>query len=195
MNAPLPELAPAPAAHRPPLRIRAATAGDLPAIQAIYAHHVRHGRASFEEEPPTLEEMQRRHAEVLRQGLPYLVAERDGEVLGYAYASAYRTRSAYRFTIEDSVYIDHRHAGEGLGRALLCELLARCEAGPWRQMVAVVASTASGEGAGSIALHEKLGFRVIGRLEAVGFKHGQWIDTLLMQRPLGAGSSVALAGR
>ena len=193
MNAPLPVHAPASAAPSTAPSIRTAEAGDVPAILAIYAHHVQFGRASFEEQVPTLAEMERRFADVGRQGLPYLVAQRDGVVLGYAYASAYRTRSGYRFTIEDSIYIDHRRAGAGLGRALLQELLVRCERGPWRQMVAVVASTASGEGAGSIALHEKMGFRVIGRLEAVGFKHGQWIDTLLMQRPLGAGN-VGLPG-
>lgn len=174
--------------RRRPFRLRDATPEDVPAIQAIYAHHVLHGRASFEEVPPTVDDMRVRFAEVLRKGLPYLVAERDGEVLGYAYASSYRARSAYRFAIEDSIYIDHRRVGEGLGQALLSALIERCETGPWRQMVAVVACTASGEGAGSLAVHERLGFRTIGRLEAVGFKHGQWIDTVLMQRPLGVGS-------
>jgi len=172
---------------RKPFHLRDATPDDVPAIQAIYAHHVRHGRASFEETVPTVDDMRQRHADVLGKGLPYIVAERGGEILGYAYASAYRARSAYRFAIEDSIYIDHRHTGEGLGRALLAELIARCETGPWRQMVAVVAITASGEGAGSVAVHERLGFRTVGRLESVGLKHGQWIDTVLMQRPLGAG--------
>lgn len=170
-----------------PFLLRDATSDDLPAIHAIYAHHVRHGRASFEEAVPTLDDMRLRYSEVLKKALPYIVAERDGAVLGYAYASAYRARSAYRFAIEDSIYIDHRHTGEGLGRALLAELIARCETGPWRQMVAVVALTASGEGAGSVAVHERLGFRTVGRLESVGLKHGQWIDTVLMQRPLGDG--------
>ncbi|WP_349604430.1 N-acetyltransferase family protein [Cupriavidus sp. DF5525] len=169
--------------------LRDATPADVPAIHAIYAHHVLHGRASFEEVPPTLDDMQRRFAEVQCKGLPYLVAEREGEVLGYAYASSYRTRSAYRFAIEDSIYIDHRRVGEGLGQALLAELIARCETGPWRQMVAVIACTAGGEGAGSLAVHERLGFRTVGRLEAAGFKHGQWIDTVLMQRVLGAGAN------
>jgi L-amino acid N-acyltransferase YncA len=179
---------PAPAATRKPFQIRDARPGDVPAIQAIYAHHVLHGRASFEEVPPSVDDMHVRFAEVLRKGLPYIVAERDGDVLGYAYASSYRARSAYRFAIEDSIYIHHRRVGEGLGQALLGELIARCETGPWRQMVAVVACTASGEGAGSLAVHERLGFRTIGRLEAVGFKHGQWMDTVLMQRPLGVGA-------
>jgi phosphinothricin acetyltransferase len=174
--------------QREPFTLRDAGPADVPAIQAIYAHHVLHGRASFEETPPGVDDMQLRMAEVLRKGLPYLVAERDGEVLGYAYASSYRARSAYRYAIEDSIYIDHRCVGEGLGRTLLEALIARCETGPWRQMVAVVACTASGEGAGSLAVHERLGFRTVGRLEAVGFKHGQWIDTVLMQRPLGAGN-------
>lgn len=177
-----------PAAVRKPFLMRNATPADVPAIHAIYTHHVLHGRASFEEVPPTLDDMQLRFAEVQRKGLPYLVAERDGEVLGYAYASAYRARSAYRFAIEDSIYIDHRRVGEGLGQALLAELIARCETGPWRQMVAVIACTAGGEGAGSLAVHERLGFRTVGRLEAVGFKHGQWIDTVLMQRVLGVGA-------
>ncbi|CAG9174201.1 L-methionine sulfoximine/L-methionine sulfone acetyltransferase [Cupriavidus laharis] len=174
--------------QRRPFTIRKAGPADVPAIQAIYAHHVLHGRASFEETPPNVDDMQLRMAEVLRKGLPYLVAERGGEVLGYAYASSYRARSAYRFAIEDSIYIDHRYVGEGLGQALLEALIARCETGPWRQMVAVIACTASGEGAGSLAVHERLGFRTVGRLEAVGLKHGQWIDTVLMQRPLGAGN-------
>jgi L-amino acid N-acyltransferase YncA len=177
------------APSRKPFHLRDATADDVAAIQAIYAHHVRHGRASFEETEPTVDDMRLRFAEVQRKGLPYIVAERDGELLGYAYASSYRARSAYRFAIEDSIYIDHRHMGEGLGRALLAELIARCETGPWRQMVAVVALTSSGEGAGSVAVHERLGFRTVGRLESVGLKHGQWIDTLLMQRPLGVGNS------
>ncbi|EKZ98601.1 phosphinothricin N-acetyltransferase [Cupriavidus sp. HMR-1] len=176
-----------PTTARKPYRLREATTDDVPAIHAIYAHHVQHGRASFEEVAPTVDEMRHRFGEVLKKGLPYIVAERDGEILGYAYASSYRARSAYRFAIEDSIYIDHRHTGEGLGRALLAELITRCETGPWRQMVAVVALTASGEGAGSVAVHERLGFRTVGRLEAVGLKHGQWIDTLLMQRPLGVG--------
>ena len=177
------------AGTRKPFTLRDATPADVPAIHAIYAHHVLHGRASFEETPPSLDEMQLRFAEVHRKGLPYLVAVRDGEVLGYAYASSYRARSAYRFAIEDSIYIDHRRVGEGLGQALLAELVARCETGPWRQMVAVIACTAGGEGTGSLAVHERLGFRTVGRLEAVGFKHGQWIDTVLMQRVLGVGAT------
>ncbi|AZG13075.1 GNAT family N-acetyltransferase [Cupriavidus pauculus] len=177
------------ATPRPPFRLRDATPDDVPAIHAIYAHHVRHGRASFEEVEPSVDDMRLRFAEVRRKGLPYIVAERDGAVLGYAYASSYRARSAYRFAIEDSIYIDHRHTGEGLGRALLAELIARCETGPWRQMVAVVALTSAGEGASSVAVHERLGFRTVGRLESVGLKHGQWIDTVLMQRPLGAGDA------
>jgi len=168
--------------------LRDAQPGDLPAIQAIYAHHVVHGRASFEETPPSPDEMHLRFAEVRRKGMPYLVAVRGGEVVGYAYASSYRARTAYRYAVEDSIYLDHRHVGGGLGQALLAALIERCERGPWRQMVAVVACTAEGEGAGSLALHERKGFRTVGRLEAVGFKHGQWIDTVLMQRPLNAGA-------
>lgn len=176
---------------RPTPTVRDSTDHDVPAIHAIYAHHVRHGRASFEETPPTLAEMRERRAAVLAKGLPYLVAELEVDgatvVAGYAYAGAYRTRSAYRFTVEDSIYLDDRFRGRGIGGVLLRELVARCERGPWRQMVAVIACPSGGEGDGSIALHARMGFRMIGRLEAVGFKHGQWIDTALMQRALGEG--------
>jgi L-amino acid N-acyltransferase YncA len=177
----------------PPVRVRDAVDADMAAIQAIYAHHVLHGRASFEEVPPSADEFRLRRAEVLRKGLPYLVAERevDGKarVLGYAYASSYRPRAAYRFAIEDSIYLDEAFRGEGIGGILLKALIARCEHGPWRQMLAVVACTKSGEGTGSLVLHERMGFRTVGRLESVGFKHGQWIDTVLMQRQLDAGDS------
>ncbi|WP_211251802.1 GNAT family N-acetyltransferase [Andreprevotia chitinilytica] len=170
------------------LVVRDAVAADLTAAHTIYQHYVLHGRASFEEIPPTLDEMRNRHAHVLRQRLPYLVAEYDGQIVGYAYASAYRTRSAYRFTVEDSVYVAEGQQGRGVGRALLAELIVRCEAGPWRQMIAVIASSASGEGAGSLVLHERMGFRNVGVLHDVGFKHGQWLDTVFLQRELGAGS-------
>lgn len=161
--------------------VRALADADLPAVQAIYAHHVLHGLASFEEEPPPVEEMRTRWRKVLDLGLPYLAAELDGAVVGYSYASAYRPRAAYRFTIENSVYVRESLAGRGIGKALLDELIARCGAGPWRQMVAVIGDCAN---EASIALHRRCRFRMIGILEAVGHKHGRWVDSVLMQRAL-----------
>ncbi|MDH1261429.1 GNAT family N-acetyltransferase [Pseudomonas sp. GD03944] len=168
----------------PALTLRAAVALDIPAVAAIYTDHVLHGTASFEIEPPSVEDMHRRHAAVLAAGLPYLVAERAGEVLGYAYATPYRPRPAYRHTIENSVYVRADLAGQGIGRALLGELIALVERGDWRQMVAVIGDS---ENRASIALHERLGFRRVGVFESVGFKHGRWLDTVLMQRSLGVG--------
>jgi len=161
--------------------LRDARDDDMGAVQAIYAHHVLHGTASFEEEPPPLAEMQRRRADVLARGLPYLVAEVDGRIAGYSYATPYRARSAYRFSIENSVYVEHGRARAGIGRALLSALIARCEQGPWRQMIAVIGDSAN---AGSIGLHAQLGFRNVGTLHDVGFKFGRWLDSVLMQRPL-----------
>jgi len=156
----------------------------LPAIQAIYAHHVLHGVASFEETPPSVGDLRDRLASVLRHGLPYMVAEVEGKIAGYCYATPYRPRAAYRNTIEDSIYMDNAFRGRGIGRALLEALIARCESGPWRQMVAVIADGGSG---GSLSLHRTLGFELVGTLKAVGFKHGRWLDTTLMQRTLGVG--------
>jgi L-amino acid N-acyltransferase YncA len=164
--------------------IRDATAADLGAITKIYAHHVRYGLASFEEVPPTIEEFRSRRVAVLDSGLPWLAAELRGEVVGYAYASAYRARPGYRYTIEDSVYVDQGLTGLRVGSALLTALIERCEAGPWRQMLAVIGDSAN---AGSIALHRRLGFTHVGTFASVGFKLGRWVDTVLMQRPLGAG--------
>lgn len=164
--------------------LRPAAAPDLPAIHAIYSHHVLHGLASFEEVPPSLEEMRRRHAEVAAQGLPYLVAEERGEVLGYGYCSLYRSRSAYRFTLEDSIYIRQGLQGKGTGRMLLSELIRVCEALNYRQMVAVIGDSAN---AASIGLHASLGFLRVGILRSTGFKFGRWVDSMLMQRPLGGG--------
>jgi phosphinothricin acetyltransferase len=166
------------------LAIRDAAEADMAAVQRIYAHHVRHGLASFEEEAPDVDEIVARRAAVLGRGLPYLVATIGGAVVGYSYAAPYRARSAYRFALENSVYVADGRAGRGIGRALLAALIARCEAGPWRQMVAVIGD--SGNRA-SIALHESLGFRRVGVLQGVGFKHGRWVDSVLMQRALGAG--------
>jgi L-amino acid N-acyltransferase YncA len=166
--------------------LRDASEADLPAIQAIYAHHVLHGVASFEETPPSVDDLRGRLASVLSHGLPYMVAEIDGTIAGYCYATPYRPRAAYRNTIEDSIYIDNAFRGHGLGRILLEALIARCETGPWRQMVAVIADGGSG---GSLSLHRSLGFELVGTLKAVGFKHGRWLDTTLMQRTLGVGDA------
>lgn len=164
--------------------VRDAREGDMVAVQPIYAHHVLHGLASFEEVPPGLEELRARRQGVLAQGLPYLVAEIEGRVVGYSYATAYRPRPAYRYTIEDSVYVAPDMGGRGIGRLLLGELIRRCEAGPWRQMLAVIGNSGN---MGSIALHRRLGFAEVGVLSSVGFKLGGWVDTVLMQRSLGAG--------
>ncbi|RWR08066.1 GNAT family N-acetyltransferase [Paenirhodobacter populi] len=166
------------------IRIRDAEAGDMEAVQAIYAHHVLGGCASFEETPPDARELDARRAHVTAAGLPYLVAQADGRVVGYCYASVYRPRAAYRHTVEDSVYVADGLAGRGIGSALLGALIARCEAGPWRQMIAVIGDSGN---RGSIALHSRLGFQPVGTLRSVGFKHGRWVDSVLMQRPLGAG--------
>ncbi|TDV26760.1 phosphinothricin acetyltransferase [Paraburkholderia caballeronis] len=168
-----------------PLVVRDATPADFPAIAAIYAHHVLHSTASFEETPPDAAELLTRHAAVLDHGLPWIVAELDGRVAGYSYATPYRPRAAYRHTIEDSIYVDTTLRARGIGRTLLRALIERCESGPWRQMVAVIADPQGG----SPALHRSVGFELVGTLRAVGFKHGQWRDTLLMQRMLGAGST------
>lgn len=168
------------------LHVRDAEDADLPAIQAIYAHHVLHGLATFEEVPPSVTELAGRRAAIIDAGLPYLVAEREGRVVGYAYAASYHPRPAYRYTIEDSIYVADGLGGGGIGSALLASLLARCEAGPWRQMLAVIGNSGN---AGSIALHRKLGFAPVGTFTAVGFKLGQWVDTVLMQRVLGAGAA------
>jgi phosphinothricin acetyltransferase len=165
--------------------VRDAMPHDMGAVQAIYAHHVLHGRATLEEVPPSTQELLARRDSVLALGLPYLVAERDGRIVGYCYATAYRPRAAYRYTIEDSIYVADGLSGRGIGVALLGALIARCESGPWRQMLAVVGSG----GDGSLALHRRFGFEPVGTLRSVGFKLGQWVDTVLMQRSLGAGDS------
>ena len=166
--------------------VRDAREADMAPIQTIYSHHVLHGRATFEETPPSVPEMIARRAAVLNLGLPYLVAERAGAIVGYSYATAYRPRPAYRFSIEDSVYVDAAERGRGIGLVLLSALIERCEAGPWRQMLAVIGDSGN---AGSIALHRRLGFTHAGTLKSVGFKLGQWTDTVLMQRPLGRADS------
>ncbi|HET7198791.1 MAG TPA: GNAT family N-acetyltransferase [Burkholderiales bacterium] len=164
--------------------VRAATPDDLPAVQAIYAHHVRRGLASFEEEPPTTEELRRRHAEVTGSGLPWLVADFGGVVGGYGYCAPYRARSGYRYTLEDSVYVREDYHGRGVGAALLEALIERCSALGYRQMVAVIGDSAH---AASINLHAACGFVRVGTLRSVGFKLGRWVDSVLMQRPLAEG--------
>lgn len=184
-----PHLAPADIANVAPITaiaIRTLQDDDLRVVQALYAHHVLHGLASFEEVPPGVDELRARHAAVRAAGLPYLVAELDGEVVGFAYATLYRARSAYRHTVEDSVYVAPDCTGRGIGAALLGEVIRQCEAGPWRQMLAVIGQ--GDENAGSMALHARLGFERIGALRSVGFKKERWLDTVLMQRPLGAGN-------
>jgi phosphinothricin acetyltransferase len=168
------------------VKLRSARAADIEAVTAIYAHHVRHGLASFEIDPPGADEMARRHASVSTLGFPYLVAEVDGLVAGYAYAAPYRTRPAYRYTVEDSVYIHHEYAGRGIGSALLPALIAACEAAGCRQMVAVIGDSANHA---SIRLHEKFGFARAGVLVAAGWKFERWVDSVLMQRALGAGDA------
>ena len=158
---------------------------DLAEIAAIYRHHVLHGVASFEEVPPDENELARRRRDILALQLPYLVAERAGRVVGYCYAARYRTRSAYRFTVEDSIYVDAAEIGRGIGRALLSNLVERCCDLGYRQMVAVIGGSDQWP---SIRLHEALGFTRAGLLSAVGFKFGEWIDCVLMQRSLGSGS-------
>ena len=169
------------------LAVRPTAAGDLAAITAIYRDAVLTGVASFEIEPPAEAEMTRRWQSLLASGHPHIVAVRDGGVLGYAYAGPHRARPAYRFTVEDSIYVAAQGQRRGVGRALLAELLALSEARGFRQMIAVIGGGA--ENAASIGLHAALGFRRIGTIEGAGFKHGRWLDSLLMQRALGAGNS------
>ncbi len=166
--------------------IRDATEDDLAAIQAIYAHHVNHGLGSFEEVPPNVDEIARRRDVARDNGLPYLVAELDGVVRGFAYASPFRTRSAYRYSVEDSVYVGPDALGAGIGSALLAALIERCTERGFRQMVAVIGDSAN---QASIGLHAKHGFVQTGLMPAVGFKFGRWVDTVRMQRALGPGDT------
>ena len=166
--------------------IRPAESRDLAAITRIYDHAVRHGTASFEIEPPDAREMARRYEALRTGGYPYLVAELDGEITGYAYAGPYRARPAYRWSVEDSIYIAPASHRRGIGRALLERLIAEAEAGGFRQMIAVSGDTAN---AASIELHRVAGFRLVGTFDNVGFKFGRWLDSVLMQRPLGTGAT------
>lgn len=169
------------------VRIRPARAEDLPAITGIYAHAVLHGTASYEYDPPSQDEMMKRFDAIRGGDFPYIVAYLDGRVLGYAYASHFRTRPAYRFTVEDSIYIAHDAQGQGLGTLLLAELIARCEALGFRQMIAVIGDAAVN--LHSARLHAAMGFAECGRIAGSGFKFGRWCDTLLMQRALNGGAS------
>lgn len=166
-------------------RVRPATAQDITAIAQIYAWHVLHGIATFEEIVPDQEQMLERFVHITTQGYPYIVAEKDGEIIGYAYASSFRPRVAYRYTVENAIYLRHDLGRMGAGSQLLAELIRLCEAGPWRQMIAVIGNSAN---AASIGVHRKAGFEMIGTLAATGFKHGQWVDTVLMQRALSGGA-------
>ncbi|WP_298832893.1 GNAT family N-acetyltransferase [uncultured Piscinibacter sp.] len=172
------------------LVIRPSSAADLPAITAIYAWNVAHGTGTFELDAPDLAEMGRRRDDVLSKDLPWLVAERDGRVLGFAYANHFRPRRAYRFCLEDSIYLDEGARGQGVGRLLLAELMARCEAAGARQMLAVIGDSAN---AGSIGVHRSLGFEHTGLLRAAGWKFGRWLDVVLMQKALGLGDGTAPA--
>src|ERR1700722_5441896 len=166
--------------------LRPAAGGDIAAITRIYADAVTHGTASFELEPPDEAEMARRHQALLAGGYPYLVAEVTGAIAGYAYAGAYRARPAYRWCVEDSVYVAPDYHRRGIGRLLLARLVEECEQRGFRQMIAVIGDSAQTP---SIALHAALGFDMIGTLRSVGFKHGRWLDTPLMQRALGSGDA------
>ena len=165
--------------------IRPSRDADLPTMHAIYRHHVLHGLASFEIEPPDTATFAERRSAILERGLPYLVADLAGDVAGFAYCGPYRPRPAYRFTVENSIYVAPEHYGKGLARALLTRLIEDATGAGCRQMVAVIGD--SGNQA-SIGLHAALGFRHVGTLEGVGFKFGRWVDTVIMQRPLGNGA-------
>jgi L-amino acid N-acyltransferase YncA len=166
--------------------VRDAHDDDMPAIHAIYTHHVRTGLGSFEEIPPDIAEMNRRRAAILGDRLPYIVAEIDGRVAGYAYAGRFRPRSAYRYSVEDSIYVAPDANRRGVGRALLSELIERCTRAGYRQMIAVIGDSANH---GSIGLHAAAGFTQAALLSAIGFKFGRWVDSVMMQRPLGPGQT------
>ena len=173
--------------------IRVATAHDAPALAAIYGHHCCHGLGTFEEAAPSAGDMAERLAAVQAHGLPYLVAEIDGQVAGFAYAGPFRPRAAYRYTVEDSVYVAPGMTGQGFGKAALAAVIEACEALGLRQILAVIGDS---ENAGSIGLHRSLGYDLKGIMPAVGFKHGRWVDIVLMQRALnsGAGTQPGAAG-
>lgn len=174
-----------------PVDIRLAAEADLPAITSIYDREVRHGTATFELTPPDLAEMTRRFRSLMDGGFPYLAATLASEVVGYAYAGPYRPRPAYRFTVENSVYLAPAVHRQGIGMRLLRRLIEECEARSYRQMIAVIGDSAN---AGSIGLHSRAGFQMIGTHPSVGFKFGRWLDTVMMQRALGEGASTTPQG-
>lgn len=167
------------------IAIRDVVAQDVEAITTLYGWHVQHGRASFEETPPGAIQMAERIQQITGQGLPWLVATLHDVVVGYCYASRYRSRPAYRYTVEESIYVENSMRGRGIGSSLLAALIARCEQGPWRQMVAIIGDGEKNEG--SRRLHTQQGFEVVGHLRSVGFKLGDWRDILIMQRQLNKG--------
>ena len=167
------------------ISIRAATLADAPVIHEIYSFHVRHGTASWELEPPSLEEFQARLTKVLEQGYPYFVAELGETVVGYTFAGPFRPRPGYRYTVENSVYVHPDHQRRGLGRLMLAHLIKVCEELGYRQMIAVIGDS---ENTPSIRLHRELGFVHIGTFSGIGFKHNRWLDSVLMQRTLGDGN-------
>jgi L-amino acid N-acyltransferase YncA len=169
----------------PALLVRPSTDADLAPITRIYGHAVEHGTGTFELDVPDAAEMARRRADVIAKGLPWLVAERGGQVLGYAYANHFRPRRAYRFCLEDSIYLDPAARGQGIGRLLLAELLAQCEARGARQMLAVIGDAAN---AGSVGVHRACGFEDAGVFKAAGWKFERWLDVVLMQKALGEGA-------
>ncbi|MBV8577078.1 MAG: N-acetyltransferase [Acetobacteraceae bacterium] len=168
------------------VEIRPASAADLPAITAIYEHAVLHGTATFELIPPDLAEMRRRFDALITGGFPYLVASLEGRVVGYAYAGAYRPRPAYRFTVENSIYLDPAIHRQGIGSKLMQRLIVESAARGYRQMIAVIGDSAN---AGSIGVHTRSGFQMIGTHANVGLKFGRWLDIVMMQLPLGEGAS------
>ena len=167
--------------------IRSSRDEDLPALTAIYGHHVLHSTGTFETEPPSVADMTARRADVLSKGLPYLVAEEDGRIAGFAYGNWFKPRPAYRYSVEDSIYLAPEQHRKGLGRALLTELLARCEAAGIRKMMAIIGDSAN---AGSVGVHLALGFTQVGIIESCGWKFGAWRDIVIMQKTLGAGDTL-----
>jgi L-amino acid N-acyltransferase YncA len=166
--------------------IRAATIADVPDIQAIYAHHVLHGTGTFEEEPPSVEDMRERFKKIVDKGYVWLVATDATGVLGYGYYAPFRDRSAYRFTVEDSIYVREDVRGQGVGKLLVKQLIELATAAGLRQMIAVIGDS---ENVGSIGVHSSLGFHMIGTMKSAGIKFGRWLDVVTMQRPLGRGDA------
>lgn len=166
------------------LTLRPSTDDDVPAITAIYGHHVLHGTGTFETDPPTEADMRARRADVLGKGLPYLVAEQQGRVLGFAYCQWFKPRPAYRYSAEDSIYLHPDASGQGIGKALLAELVKQAQAAGIRKLIAVIGDSAN---AGSIGVHRTLGFDQVGVIQSCGWKFDRWLDIVLMEKSLGAG--------